>query len=78
MNMKVVSRLLTGLDLLQTTYKGALAEEGRRHMVIDGSTRELSGSIALDRVGEQPVQRIETVEIPPEAYDAVRKMLEDA
>ena len=29
-------------------------------------------------VGEQPVQRIETVEIPPEAYDAVRKMLEDA
>lgn len=29
-------------------------------------------------VGESPIQRIETVEIPPETYDNVRKMLEDA
>lgn len=29
-------------------------------------------------VGEAVVQRIETVEIPPETYDNVRKMLEDA
>lgn len=29
-------------------------------------------------VGESPVQRIETVEIPPEAYDAVRKALEES
>ena len=29
-------------------------------------------------VGEQPIQRIETVEISQETYDNVRKMLEDA
>lgn len=29
-------------------------------------------------VGEQPVQRIETVEIPQEAYEAVRRALEIA
>lgn len=31
-----------------------------------------------ESVGEQPVQRIETVEISQETYDNVRKMLEDA
>ena len=44
-------------------------------MVTDGNTRVLSGSIALDKVGEMPVQRIETVEIPQEVYDDVRKAL---
>ena len=28
--------------------------------------------------GEAPVQRVETVEIPAETYESVRKMLEDA
>lgn len=31
-----------------------------------------------DTCGEMPIQRVETVEIPPETYDNVRKMLEDA
>ena len=31
-----------------------------------------------ESVGEQPVQRVETVEISQETYENVRKMLEDA
>lgn len=31
-----------------------------------------------ESVGEQPVQRVETIEISQETYDNVRKMLEDA
>ena len=31
-----------------------------------------------DTCGEQPIQRVETIEISQETYDNVRKMLEDA
>ena len=43
---------------------------------MDGDMR--AAHFIRESVGEQPVQRIETVEISQETYDNVRKMLEDA
>lgn len=43
---------------------------------MDGDMR--AAHFIRESVGEQPVQRIETVEISQETYENVRKMLEDA
>lgn len=42
---------------------------------VDGDLRAFA--VIRDTVGEMPVQRIETMEIPPEAYENVMRALEE-
>ena len=42
---------------------------------MNGDTRAFA--VIRDSLGEMPVQRIETVEIPPEAYERVNRILDE-